>query len=610
MSSSREIGFCSQCQHYAYVVPPEYDQTCPGCGHVVKILKTCPACQNWYLVDTRGAANCEACQAPLVTPTDEQLEAAEIALDQILLPRVGEEPAPPAGKPDATAPLPAPPPEPPRPEIPALEPPLPETSPAEPSPPETAPPEPRAPETLPAETPPRETPPRETPASQTPPAETPPVKPPAWGFAGEGVTCLNCGTPHPTRTLDAQCPECGNPVGHVPKPYRILLARLGLTKHPWLILVYIAFPVGLLIYVNYLSLAHYAGSPETSQQFVEQVIHLSMVFVINAVAALLTYLTASIYREAMDIYNPNTQVENARSGRLTRAFVNDAEAVDFKIKARKRLLSRKEWLYVLLFGGVFGAVGFATPPASEVVQVQGVLASQLTYYVVGTAWAFYGLLLGSVLHFIVGVVQVMLLIAREREDFAIFHFAAEFATREAADYLGMFREKPIIFSEFEAVTTMVGKFLYKICLRLLMVGIGISVLLMGIWSFFGIDVAITMAVSMAILVVVLGLFLVPQFAVHRLLADIKEKLVFAYKRIYDHAVLVYLTGVRESEPFQPVGCWETKKDMRADIQLLKTIYEDVESFSTWTFNFPAVFKLLGAGLAPVIVGVLQTFLAF
>ncbi|MHA1716939.1 MAG: hypothetical protein ACTSXP_14940 [Promethearchaeota archaeon] len=290
-------------------------------------------------------------------------------------------------------------------------------------------------------------------------------------------------------------------------------------------------------------------------------------------------------------------------------FINEREGMDFKIKARHLLYSRKEIIIIIMMMPIGIALTFGElPPEISAIKTP---FEVFLWRILGTLvyWTMNFILLGSAVGYFVGIVRVMLLISRERRDFAIFHFSERLKDEEESNIKNLFRKKPVVFSEFERVMRVIGMLLYDVCLRLLFIGIAMSIMLMVFWTLIGIPIITTILLSIVILIVVLMLFMIPQFKVHELLADVKDRLKFGFKRIFDNVTLEYLTVIKNNKQFEPTGSWDSKADIREDLGILREINDDISNVSTWTFNFPAVFKLIGAGITPIILAIIQALLA-
>ncbi len=424
--------------------------------------------------------------------------------------------------------------------------------------------------------------------------------------------CINCGeenyVPPGEVGLKATCKECGGKMGEVKKRYKPLIERLGILDKPKLVFVYLIVFVAFELSKDLLEIINAPLSTDPTRIFNDGILAFGMAAVIFVMGGAISSLTKWARDHADELYNPCSVTENPKSQELLNSFINEREMMDFKRKARGLLYSRMEILIVLILAPLAIVMSFSPLPAYVAAALPSFYASFQPVNVILT-WMPMLCILGSAVSFYVGIVRVMLLLARERQDFAIFHFSERLKTDEEVNIKNLFKSKPVVFSEFEKVMRDIGMLLYDICLRLLFVGIAMSILLMVFWTIIGIPIIATMVMSIAILIVVLMLFMIPQFKVHELLGDVKEKMTFGFKRIFDNVTLEYLTVIKMRLPFKEFQCWKDKYDMRKDIEMLRAIYEDIEAVSTWTFNFPAVFKLIGAGIAPIVVVIVQAILS-
>nr|MDO8085419.1 hypothetical protein [Candidatus Sigynarchaeum springense] len=423
--------------------------------------------------------------------------------------------------------------------------------------------------------------------------------------------CINCGEENYVHPGDGwtkeTCKDCGGNVGELKKRYKPLIERLGILDRPKLVIVYLLVFMAFEFSKDVLELLNAQLAPNPALVFNDAILALG----INSIIFVMGIAIASLTKYSRDrtnvLYNPTSVLENPQSQELLNSFINEREMMDFKKKARGLLYSRKEVLVIIIITPLSIFIACAPLPPYIAAALPSIYALMQPVNLLFT-WFPILCILGSAVSFYIGIVRVMLLLARERKDFAIFHFAERLKTDEEVNIKSLFKSKPVVFSEFEKMMRAVGMLLYDICLRLLFVGIAMSIILMIFWTILGIPILATMALSIAILVVVLMLFMIPQFKVHELLADVKEKMTFGFKRIFDNVTLEYLTVIKMHKPFEKFGSWENKEDMRDDIEMLRDIYEDIEAVSTWTFNFPAVFKLIGAGIAPIALAIVQAII--
>lgn len=423
--------------------------------------------------------------------------------------------------------------------------------------------------------------------------------------------CINCGeenyVPPGEGWQKTACKSCKGSVGEVRKRYKPLIERLKILNRPQLVIVYLLVFLAFEFSKEILELLNAPLAPNPALVFNDAILSLGINSIIFVMGVAVAYLTKYARDRTNMLYNPNSVIENPQSLELLNAFINEREMMDFKKKTRKLLYSRKEVVIIIILAplSIFIACGPLPQYVAAALPEIYVLLQPMNLFL---TWFPILCILGSAVSFYIGIVRVMLLLARERKDFAIFHFADRLKTDEEVNIKSLFRAKPVVFSEFEKVMRAVGMLLYDICLRLLFVGIAMSILLMIFWTLLGIPILATMAISISILVVVLMLFMIPQVKVHDLLADVKEKMTFGFKRIFDNVTLEYLTVLKMHKPFEPFGSWADKEDMRDDIEMLRDIYKDIDAVSTWTFNFPAVFKLIVAGIAPIALAIGQALL--
>ncbi|NVM35846.1 MAG: hypothetical protein HWN81_09635 [Candidatus Lokiarchaeota archaeon] len=155
------------------------------------------------------------------------------------------------------------------------------------------------------------------------------------------------------------------------------------------------------------------------------------------------------------------------------------------------------------------------------------------------------------------------------------------------------------FYEFQRGNRKIGEYLFNIATILIIISIATGIALWVI-DFINIFPAVISDNFIFIYIVIfifgmvsLGIFILPQFTIHRFLKRFKYKLVDRFASLISRMEYLYFEALKDSSilPFID-DRWKQRQDLVEDMNYLKSKIEEVKSYGTWSYDFPELMKLI------------------
>ncbi|MFX1469124.1 MAG: hypothetical protein ACFFB8_10710 [Promethearchaeota archaeon] len=162
------------------------------------------------------------------------------------------------------------------------------------------------------------------------------------------------------------------------------------------------------------------------------------------------------------------------------------------------------------------------------------------------------------------------------------------------------------YYEFQRINTMIGEFLFKITIYLIVFFIFVTIAIWMIsalgllkdsliqWYFlFGV-------LSFFFMVISILIFIVPQYSLHKFLKKFKRKIIESFSVLIAQLESLYLNSIVSPSILSNIGDWKSRKELSKDIKRIENYVEKVKSYSSWSYDFPRKIKrVIIVGLSPI-----------
>jgi hypothetical protein len=275
-------------------------------------------------------------------------------------------------------------------------------------------------------------------------------------------------------------------------------------------------------------------------------------------------------------------------------FLNYNEYETFRNKFYRALHSKKEIIVIiLLIGGMgyFMISGFFNANIYSIIYIAGYIIGQILWILV-----FVGLASG--LYYV----------------FTVFYYFFKFVPRDKLSikpYLEWFDDivdsqkvksrdfKTTLYS-FQHDTRIIGAFLFSFFFKvIILLVIADFAIYLPALIFPEISTVFAIAWLPGTLVMVL-LFILIQFRIHSILKETKEDVLDGLTNLYNAFKLDLYQIFNDKN-------WEYQKGIMDQISFIKEEIAEIKKMGTWTYDFPAILKMVGAALVTLIPLLFEIF---
>jgi len=164
------------------------------------------------------------------------------------------------------------------------------------------------------------------------------------------------------------------------------------------------------------------------------------------------------------------------------------------------------------------------------------------------------------------------------------------------------------FFEFHRSVREIGAFMYRFCLKLIIIALiwVVYAAILDFRTYQQIQLG-TMLGSIALMLGIFALFIIPQFSIHNLLTKYKGGVMQDMDVAYEQVQSAFLESMYDQGYFKPGMAWKDRSEVREDSEVINGMISHVRSMGTWSFSFPTALKLLGAAALPLATAILQAF---
>jgi hypothetical protein len=331
-----------------------------------------------------------------------------------------------------------------------------------------------------------------------------------------------------------------------------------------------------------------------------------------------TIFTAYAVRNTLDeferIFNLSDVQSSQQRKDISRIFASDAKYEEFRSKVKATVFSRRELFFGLL--GMLVAAWILSPWASwqagpiagwgyrgtinSITSLRAIIG--LTFCLIA------GFFVGAGFWIVLGIITSISLIGSQRRP--------EGATEKSdeGDYFSPRKEKDgkeeriVYFATFHSAIREIGTFMYRFCVKLIVIGFFlVAGLMLGAYIFAhpGELVATDLISPVVVLLVVFVLFVIPQLNIHDILKHSKEDALSDLEGAYAEIQNAFLDSMRNPHYFESQTRWKTKGEIRDDSMIIDRMIVQVSSMGDWSFSWPTVIKLLAAAAVPLLTAIVQ-----
>jgi len=160
------------------------------------------------------------------------------------------------------------------------------------------------------------------------------------------------------------------------------------------------------------------------------------------------------------------------------------------------------------------------------------------------------------------------------------------------------------YYEFQRGNRKIGEFLFRFAAFLIMMCVifGILIWLANILNLVPEELRTNLTIFILAFtifaIMCFGIFILPQFKLHKFLKQFKLSLIDQYSSLIARLEYLYFEGMIHTDVLPQIDEeWQTRRDLLTDIELIKEMIGEVKSYGTWSYDFPEIMKLIVIGAA-------------
>ena len=153
------------------------------------------------------------------------------------------------------------------------------------------------------------------------------------------------------------------------------------------------------------------------------------------------------------------------------------------------------------------------------------------------------------------------------------------------------------YFEFQRANRVIGEFLFRIALSIILFLIVFQVLISVILIFNFIQISLVlfyfnMFTILAVILIFVSvlIFIFPQFYIHGKLKEFKNDLIDVYYTLASRLEYLYYASMINQDILKDKAEWDSRRAILKDISRLESNIEMVRSFGTWSYDFPNKIK--------------------
>lgn len=170
------------------------------------------------------------------------------------------------------------------------------------------------------------------------------------------------------------------------------------------------------------------------------------------------------------------------------------------------------------------------------------------------------------------------------------------------------------FYEFQRGNRKIGEFIFNVTSFLILFSILFGIL---IWTATTLNIipphlntaANIFAIGTIIFVIIsFCIFFFPQLRVHRFLKETKDDLIDSFTALISRLHYIYLQALVKPEILSQIDeNWQSRQDLLNEIKFIKEYIKEISGAGTWSYDFPAVIKIVIVALSTTIPVLLAIF---
>ena len=153
------------------------------------------------------------------------------------------------------------------------------------------------------------------------------------------------------------------------------------------------------------------------------------------------------------------------------------------------------------------------------------------------------------------------------------------------------------YFEFQRANRVIGEFLFRIAVSIILFLIVFQVLISVILIFNFIQISLVlfyfnMFTILAVILIFVSvlIFIFPQFYIHGKLKEFKNDLIDVYYTLASRLEYLYYASMINQDILKDKAEWDSRRAILKDISRLESNIEMVRSFGTWSYDFPNKIK--------------------
>ncbi len=275
-------------------------------------------------------------------------------------------------------------------------------------------------------------------------------------------------------------------------------------------------------------------------------------------------------------------------------FKDEATFLEYRTNFIKTLHSKKEYFfiipfYVLMWGNFINAI--MTVETLSPLFIIGSFMDSFLYSLIAAS-------LGSMAYYVITVFYTFYKFKKE-EELSISTYTDWFNSMLEDSQIESSQKLNTTLYSFQHDTRVIGRFLFIFFFRfvILLVIADLSIYLPSI-IFPDLKTGAAAAYWVPGTLILILLFVLSQYKIHLILKSAKEKVSDGLNTIYNNLKTELYQTFSEKN-------WEGQKSILKKISFIKEEIQEISGMGTWTFDYPEVFKIVGAALLTIVPLVLE-----
>ncbi|MFX1570472.1 MAG: hypothetical protein ACFFCV_19200 [Promethearchaeota archaeon] len=273
-------------------------------------------------------------------------------------------------------------------------------------------------------------------------------------------------------------------------------------------------------------------------------------------------------------------------------FINNEVYLEYRSSFYKLVYSKKELILIILFiiSQIFGVfTGFSEPTSLSTIYIIGQIIEQVVWFIAVIA-------IGSVAYYVITVFLKYFIFVKF-ENLSLSKYLNWFNNLIYESNPGDSQELQVTLYSFQNNTRVIGKFLFVFFFKFIFLLVCADLVVYLPSFFFPIDTGAAIYWVPGTMALVI-FFVLSQYRIHSILKNAKENVIDGLNDLYNRFKQKLYQIFYEKD-------WEEKKGLMDQISFIQDELQEIKKMGTWTYDFPAILKMIATALITLIPLVLE-----